>query len=330
MKFYNKIIPAITISLTSLSIHATPIDIMNEYNLIVFEDLDSNSEVEGKTIVMGDINGTSSNYGIHLPVATAPEDSLIIGGNNNSTLNISSGYNVALGGLDNGTINLNGGGTINNISAYDLPGIKTELTDFSIFLRDLAGNSTLMTPVSCCGTASFDVNSSVGSDLAIFDFQANDFFENGFIQQYDVNFNSQTPSAIIMNVGGTVIDDTLFTANAVGNIVNDATRELIIWNFYEAVTIDLTKQLNGSLLAPLAALSNATPIEGSVVVNSFVQRGEIHDPTFNGFIDLGLDDEVIDDEVVDIPEPSSLAFFGMGLLSLSAWRRRQANKPVLR
>ncbi|GAL07239.1 hypothetical protein JCM19237_4655 [Photobacterium aphoticum] len=56
--------------LLPLPAYAGAIDILKEYNLIVFDDLTTTSEVEGKTIVYGNINGTASNYGIQLPTAS--------------------------------------------------------------------------------------------------------------------------------------------------------------------------------------------------------------------------------------------------------------------
>jgi len=316
MKKIKLHLSALLIVLVSPAALAGAIDTMNEYNLIVFDDLTSNSEVEGKTVVMGDLNGSASNYGTHLPSASTSGSSLIIGGDNNSTLNINNGHGVAIGGDNNGTINLNGGGTqTNNTDSYDLAAMKTELTDFSTSLANLSANSTLDAPVVCCGAASFEVGNLIGNDVAIFDIQASDLFENTAIQQFDIDFNSQTPSAVIINVGGTTITDALFSANAVGNMVSEAFQSIAIWNFYEATTINLSKQFNGSLLAPLATLTNSTAIEGSVVVDTFIQLGEVHDSTFSGDIDLGND--------VSVPEPTTLAFLPLFLFGLIRLRKNK-------
>ncbi|OBX20683.1 hypothetical protein A9995_03015 [Erythrobacter sp. QSSC1-22B] len=47
------------------------LDALREYNLVVFKDLDSISEVEGRPFVGGDLNGSSSNYNIgNAPAST--------------------------------------------------------------------------------------------------------------------------------------------------------------------------------------------------------------------------------------------------------------------
>ena len=46
-------------------------DALHEWNLVVLGDLKSSSEVEGRTFVGGNLSGTSSNYQIRTPAATA-------------------------------------------------------------------------------------------------------------------------------------------------------------------------------------------------------------------------------------------------------------------
>jgi len=320
MKGLRKYLSALLITCISPLAIAGAIDNMNEYNLIVFDDLESNSEVEGKTVVMGDLNGTASNYGTHLPNAEASAsvpstDSLIIGGNNNATVNINNGYGVAIGGENNGKVNLNGGGThTSHTNNYDLTKMKTDLIDLSSSLTELTSNSTLDAPEVCCGAATFEVGNMVGNDIAVFDIQSSSLFDNNSIQQYDIDFNSQTPSTIIINIGGTIITDAIFSGNAVGNMVSEAFRGITIWNFYEATSINLTKQFNGSLLAPLATLTNRTAIEGSVVVDTFIQLGEVHDSTFNGIIDL---------DIVPVPAPTTISFLPLFLFSLTGLRKNK-------
>jgi hypothetical protein len=77
--------------------------------------------------------------------------------------------------------------------------------------------------------------------------------------------------------------------------------------------------VHGSVLAPLARITNITPIEGSVVARSFKQGGEVHLGTF-GFDDLPGGGTGV------VPEPASWAMLitGFGLVGAAARRRRAA------
>ncbi|GHA36428.1 collagen-binding domain-containing protein [Photobacterium aphoticum] len=302
--------------LLPLPAYAGAIDILKEYNLIVFDDLTTTSEVEGKTIVYGNINGTASNYGIQLPTASGPEDALILQGDNNATLNVNNGYGIAIGGSNNGTINLNGGGAqTNSVAAYNLSQIRSDLINLSTSLQALSPNSLLTLPGSQPNPATFEVGNTVSTSTSVFNIDAVDFFGNNNIQQYDIDLNGQSPSAIVINVAGQIINDSTL-GNPVGNFVTDMIRQLIIWNFYEATQIDLVREFHGSVLAPIAALSTITPINGSVVVNSFQQDGEIHLPTFDGRLPTPQITTF-----VSVSEPPSMALFA-SLLALFLMRRR--------
>lgn len=92
----------------------TAVDIMNTYNLVVFGDLDSNSEVEGKTFVQGNLTGGSSNYNIK-DIATSSAPALTVGGNiANSGLNV-NGKGLVVGGnlATTGSVNINENGSGN-------------------------------------------------------------------------------------------------------------------------------------------------------------------------------------------------------------------------
>ncbi|WP_160061572.1 collagen-binding domain-containing protein [Psychromonas sp. L1A2] len=315
------VIAALLVGLYSQYSLAGPIETLSEYNLIVLNDLASTSEVEGKTLIGGDLSGTS-NYGIRLQQNDPTNgDALVIAGDlvSGSTVN-ANGQSVVIAGNNNGQVNARS--VTSDASEYDFDLIKSEFVNFSGYLSELAVNSILTTSTNGQpGPASFEVGSDIDTDVAVFNITAEDFFSNNSIQQYDVDLNGQSPSAIVINVSGEVINDANFNGNGVGNIVTDAFRENIIWNFFEATDIDLIKQLNGSLLAPFADLSNATPIEGSVVVNNFDQGGEVHDALFAGTINYDAADDS-QDSVVDVPAPSSMIIFASALIGLGLWRRK--------
>jgi choice-of-anchor A domain-containing protein len=85
---------------------------MRDYNLIVLKDLQSSSQVQGRTFVGGNLSGGSSNYMTN-PGGQAGAVALTVGGNvTGGAKNINNGGSVKVGGnLDSGA-NMNGGGSV--------------------------------------------------------------------------------------------------------------------------------------------------------------------------------------------------------------------------
>jgi choice-of-anchor A domain-containing protein len=85
---------------------------MRDYNLIVLKDLQSSSQVQGRTFVGGNLSGGSSNYMTN-PGGQAGGVALTVGGNvTGGAKNINNGGSVKVGGnLDSGA-NMNGGGSV--------------------------------------------------------------------------------------------------------------------------------------------------------------------------------------------------------------------------
>lgn len=297
-----------------------PIDLLNEYNLIVFNDLDSQSAVEGHTLVIGNLNGTASNYGTGSAPAGGSHPALVIGGDLNATVQIENGHNAVLGGVNNGAINFNGsGGSLTtDTSGYNFQQIQTDLTAYSAYLASLSSNSLLSTPSSCCGNALFNVNNTVGSSESVFAISASTLFENPYVQAYDIDFQGQNPYAVIINVAGSHIDDAAFTANPIGNFTNSAILDVIIWNFYEAETINLTRQLGGHLLAPLATLTHASNLKGAVVVNNLIQRALIQQPYDDSFPPVSGS--------YPVPAPTTLPLLLIGIGG-TLWCQRRPRRP---
>ncbi|MDF2231613.1 choice-of-anchor A family protein [Albimonas sp. CAU 1670] len=86
-------------------------DAIREFNVIVFHDMSTNSEVEGRGYIGGNLKGGSSNWFIKGGSAPASRyDALIVGGNvanNGQTVQVNNGGGVYVGGNSSG-VNLNG------------------------------------------------------------------------------------------------------------------------------------------------------------------------------------------------------------------------------
>lgn len=276
---------------------------ISTYNLVVTGNLDSTSEVEGRTFVGGTLTGSASNYGIGLlPAANyAGTDTLTVGGAISvSNINISTG-NVRHGSTVSGNVNLNGPSNPQNI--FDpsvpslIPGIASELATTSNALAALSANSTASLPNGNPGPGNFNAAPSGPNNLAVFSVSGAAAFSNSFMQT--LHLNAAGASAIVVNVSGTNI-----TFNQ-GNMDSSwqAYRSKLIWNFYQATSLSIDRAFNGAILAPNANLTNSTNIDGSVFVASFTQRGEVHLPNYTGYT----------------PEPASMFVLGLAVLGL---RRR--------
>ena len=325
------------------------LQVMREYNLVVLGDLTSSSEVEGRTFVGGNLSGGSSNYyikGNKAPASTAPgltvvgsvsggtkqlnnSSGALIGGSMSSGLNLngsnqtvtiggaasningSSGSTVKIGGAAGGNMNSNGGTIQSNLGLPGFSaGLQVQATDYALGVKDLSAYLAGLTPTEQVSfplqnRIQFAPSTSNGA-LAVFDLADTSIFNSvGEIQFLTKGFDT-----IVVNVGGT---DAKIAKNFIG--ANAGLGQKVIWNFYEAQTIDFgSNSFYGSVLAPYAAGKIGNFIEGSAVFGSLQQNGEIHLSGFGGNLQVPSS---------AVPEPATWAMMilGFGLIG-SAVRRR--------
>lgn len=309
------------ISLSSFSVPITVVSVvlsssisasafsLSDYNLVVFEDLTSSSEVEGSAFIGGNLLGSSSNYCTQCNTGGtfSPFDGVglkVVGNIEGNTKQVNNGTNLEYGGSLNAIVNTNGGGsqTQNSGLADEFAQLKNFLINQSTLYSNLASNSSVTLPSQQPGPVTFN---SSGDNIAVFDVDADQLFSN-LTQQIQLNLNGS--STAIINVGGTNANWT--QGNIVGSWVSDAVQEKVLWNFYEAETLNFNQALHGSLLAPLASLTNQTELEGTVVVKSFIQNGEVHLPVFAG--------------AAAVPEPLTILGAGTAIAFGTGFKRKLA------
>lgn len=116
---------------------------------------------------------------------------------------------------------------------------------------------------------------SSGDALSVFNIDGNSLFGN---KTHQIDFNALgSEETIVINVSG---KDINLNTNFVGVFTQDNSKQKVVWNFFEAENITFNREFHGSVLAPFAHLVNTNNIEGTVVVKSFDQRGEVHQPVF--------------------------------------------------
>ena len=293
--------------------------LIGDYNLIVTHNLRSSSEVEGRTLVGGNINGitgSSSNYGIHLDAGEySGVDTLIVGGDINTTINLNAGH-ARIGGSVQG-INANNGSTWqqgDSTVAAEVAAATTAISSLSQHLYTFGGDSVSLPGSQPSGV---NFNASPGSNgIAFFEIpNGNNLFNNDKVQQMSLSLGSA--DFVVMNVGGTSINWN--HGNMVGDFVTEQGRSRVLWNFYEATYLDMkSRGFNGSLLAPLSFLRVEGVVEGSVFVKSFRQMGEVHLPLFA----TDTFPEIPDPPGPAVPEPAGFVVGLMALLMAAAFPAR--------
>ncbi len=299
--------------------------LLNDYNLITLGDFSSNSDIEGKTFVGGDLIGHQShNFGIKL---TSPYDgpTLQVAGNvvGGGPLSVKGGMTVGLSNsVQWGSQKKVNNRRINNVdwlAQSNLDALRDsyeiELKDNSQAFRDMASNSTVTIPSGQPSAYEFNVNQSLGADdYAVFDIGQWGIFTNTKVQQIEMLANNiNSLAGIIINVGG-VAANWSNSGNMVGSIFTSlAGREKILWNFYEAQTIQLhAHSFMGSILAPYATVTSANPIEGSLGVLSLLTTSEVHLP--NSVVEVP--------EIAVVAEPPSHTILALALIVMFIFRSK--------
>lgn len=322
------------------------LDALAAYNLIVLGNLNSSSEVEGRTFVGGDLTGNSSNYLISssVPPTTSTVPGLtVVGSVTGGAKNLNNGSGALVGGNVSSGFNLNGpaqsvqvGGTISNtnvnqntvvsgLGASDPAFVQgltqygsamgTSMTGLSHQLSQLATTATVSMNGS---TGVFTVPATPGTPT-VFNLTASQLAGMSAIQ-----FNTNGSNLVVVNVTG---DPVNLIQNFLGGTNNLGTS--VIWNFPDAKTLNLTTAWGGSVLAPFAAATTANYIQGSAVFGSLTQNGEMHIGTFantytipSSPIGTSSSSTSSSSGSTAIPEPGMIALFAGAVIALALGRRR--------
>ena len=124
-----------------------------------------------------------------------------------------------------------------------------------------------------------------------------------------------------------------FTSNGLttnGAVWSSALNEQLIWNFTDATAstlLNVNSELHGSVLDPNGAVSNSTPIEGSVVASVFKQGGEVHLGTLAGdYSDSAASSAftaLASTQSAAVPEPATWSMMILGFGAVGGLVRRQ-------
>jgi choice-of-anchor A domain-containing protein len=305
--------------LATIPAGAAPVDILRQFNVVTIGDFATNSDVEGRTVVGGNLTAGATFHNNPGAAQASAFRALTVYGSTTTgqPLNVNNGGGVTIAGSAGGIINLNGGGGRSIGGGPDAPApsplpdftasFVTPLTALSAQLAGLAANSVLPGPATPGFPNNVPITASAGIGLAVFNVTV---AELSAFASFSVNLNGR--DAAIFNVSG-----ASYTGQA--NFLNatSVARDLI-WNFTGATSLNFQRQWGGTVLAPLASVSNATPIEGSLFAARYDGRGEMHSQPFRGTLPQR------DADPVPVPEPASLALFGLGLAALGVARRRRA------
>lgn len=300
--YVSQCVAAAGAMMLSLSAAAGP---LADYNLIVFEDLapSGSLHVHGRTFVGGDLYGANPEFGHDLSRALTLE-TVEVAGDINATgwMKVFAGE-VAYGGSINGGLSgleCHGNGYSGSNCASQVSGLDTKADDL---YSQLKGESNHYASLVANGTTGAGQLSYSGSDsTAVFHLDGADLFSRNWALDIGAATYAviNVSGAVLANGGGTNLDWTF------GNYSN------ILWNFYEAVSLNVATQWKGSILAVDAIFDTRNDVEGSLAVKSYVGSGQTHvfpwTPT------------------VEVPEPSMLLLLigGLSLIILGRRTRRES------
>ncbi len=321
---HNTVIAVAICACLASASHAQSLSALRDYSVITKENFSTTSDVEGRTLVGGNLVArNSSNFAIKLRDVVSPSDyTLQVEGSvsTGNPLQINAG-SMELGGSQNRrVINFNGGGKLVQNSEADYGSLRDQLDKASETLADVKSNGSISSP----GTqpAAFRFTSQAENNgIAVFSVNAQDLFNNTRVQQIELVLNGA--SAVLINVAGKSIDWK--GGSLVGEFTKNSVRPNIVWNFFEADTIKLnSKNMMGQILAPNALVTAAGIIDGSIYAKSFTTTSEVHLPAYAGKIDSLLSNGN-GNVITSVPETTTSLLCGLSLLMVTLQRRRSSN-----
>jgi len=281
------------------------------YNLILKNDLSTSSDIEGRIMIGGDINGASTDVGSRIPADPVVDAVTVVGDINAPSLKALNG-NVVYGGNAN-PANI-------DVQDHDAALIKEDqlilqtrfdaiyqsVIDDSDYYQTLAANGTFNT--SDMNKKLFESSSS--DDLLVFNISGSDLQSGGL----EFGFTPSVPMIINVSGSGTLN----INAKAQGNFDKSTVSPLVLWNFYDYTGLNFNGDgWNGSVLAPYADITSYTgSLDGGIAALSYTGGVEVHNKLFTY--------EPPQDEQTPVSAPSAAVLLFGGVLLVMRKRRKLA------
>ncbi len=298
-------------------------DTLRWFNAVTAGGFSTDHDVEGPIVVGGTLDGRGSllGLGLPLPAAFAQYGSASVYGATAGARFNANRLNVTVATADQGG-RFSGAAAVRYAASnlYALSDIMTPLYTLSVSLAALADTGTVFSgdtnamvitakPAVVSGVANIAVVTLSAATLA--SYRGLQIAPNG-------------ASTVIINVRGNL--------SSTVNLLNAASwGSSVLWNFSNATSVTLGTAWAGTVLAPMAAVTNTAPLDGGLVAASFIGQAELHYVPTSGSVTLL---NTLGSAMVVVPtatpEPASALLYGAALASLLLACKRMRRVTALR
>lgn len=297
--------------------------VLDKFNVIA-GNYSAGNETEGSAFVSGTYTpGGQSRFAFNSGSVQRDETNVLWLNNgvaNSNRTTLISGSVVSRTSVSSNLFNLNGNGqgnpSINQGAAAwssAIAGLGYGLTSTTNLVNTvrsassqwaaLTANSTVRNTNNGAFTFTATPGMIDGHSVAVFNVSSS-VFSTQNIGRLEAQMNGA--ETLLINVSG-------LTANINADFANGFTNNesKIIFNFYEATTVNVNRNFRGGIYAPLATVNQLNGnFDGTVVANVLNQKFEIHDKRFDGYLPY------------NVPEPSAPLLAAIGASLALCVRRR--------